>query len=211
MRPIKMVFISTNVLTRGGVAQIVAHANPPIEIVGAFADFQAVYRYASQNIVDVVLIDEALPLHTNLLHEVKILYRECVGVTIIVILQRPIASLVQRLLEHGVRGILHKNDNLEHYLMQAIIWGKQRGIHLSPGVSHFVDTQRNLPVALNQRDLDVLKLLAEGLAPKEIAVALGIGGNTVYRILRRLRDTLNAQNNAHLVTITYETKLIHSQ
>lgn len=211
MRPIKMVFISTNVLTRGGVAQIVAQANPPIEIVGAFADFQSIYRCARQNIVDVILIDEALPLHTNLLHEVKILYRECVEVTIIVILQRPIASLVQRLLEHGVRGILHKNDNLEHYLMQAIIWGKQRGIHLSPGVSHFVDMQRNLPVALNQRDLDVLKLLAEGLAPKEIAVELGIGGNTVYRILRRLRDTLNAQNNAHLVTITYETKLFHSQ
>ena len=211
MRPIKVAFISTNALTPGGVRQIVSHSDQPIEIVGIFADFQSVTAYASQNIVDVILIDEALPPHTNLLREVKTLNQACAGIAIVVILQRATASLAQRLLANGVRGILYKNDDLTQHLVQAIILGKQQGVHVSPSMSHFVNMEKELPVSLSERDHDVLKLLAEGLDPKGIALALGLGGNTVYRTLRNLRDMLNAQNNAHLVIIYYELTLVYSQ
>lgn len=211
MRPIKVAFISTNALTPGGVRQIVAHSDQPIEIVSTFANFQSVTAYASQNIVDVILIDEALPPHTNLLREVKTLNRDCAGAAIVVIFQRASSSLAQRLLANGVRGLLHKNDDLGQHLVQAIILGKQQGVHVSPSMSPFVNTQTELPVSLSERDHDVLKLLAEGLDPKGIALALGLGGNTVYRTLRNLRDMLNAQNNAHLVVICYEAKLLNSQ
>ena len=59
-------------------------------------------------------------------------------------------------------------------------------------------------------DHDLLKRL-QGLDPKGIALALGLGGNTVYRTLRNLRDMLNAQNNAHLVIIYYELTLVYWQ
>lgn len=211
MRPIKVAFISTNALTPAGVRQMVAHSDPPIEIVCTLADFQSVSAYTSQHIVDVILIDEALPPHTNLLREVKTLNRDCAGVAIVVILPRATGSLAQRLLANGVRGLLHRNDDLAQHLVQAIILGKQQGVHVSPSMSPFVDTRRELPVSLNQRDLDVLKLLAEGLDPKGIALVLGLGGNTVYRTIRNLRDVLNAQNNAHLVYICYEAKLINAK
>ncbi len=211
MRPIKVAFISTNALTPGGVRQIVAHSDQRIEIVGTFADFQSVIAYASQNIIDVILIDEALPPHSNLLREVKTLNRDCAGTAIVVILQRATVSLAQRLLENGVQGVLHKNDDLEQHLVHAIILGKQQGIHLSPSVSPYGNTQKKLPASLSQRDLDVLKLLSEGLDPKGIALALGLGSNTVYRTIRNLREMLNAQNNAHLVIIYYELTLVYSQ
>jgi DNA-binding NarL/FixJ family response regulator len=210
MRSIRLVFVSTNALTRNGITQMVVHSDPPIDVVGVFADFQAAHQYLDDHPVDVLLIDEALPRHTDLLQEVKSLCLQHIGVAVVVILPRPTLSLVQQLLKHRVRGILYKQDDLEYCLVQAIIWGKQRGIHLSPGVSHLIDSQRTLPVALTQRDYDVLKLLADGLEPKEIALQIGVGSNTVYRILWTLRDLFSAQNNAHLITITLQSKLLDS-
>lgn len=210
MRPIRLVFISANVLTRSGIAQMLRRAEHPIEVVGTFSDFPTAHRYLDDNPVDVALIDEALPPNTNLACKVRGICGEHIGVAVIVILQRPTASLVQQLLAHGVRGILHKNDDLERYLVQAIVLGKQRGIHLSPGVSRFIDTPRKLPVSLNQRDFDVLRLLSEGLEPKEIALHIGVGNNTVYRILRSVRDVFHAQNNAHLITLTHQAKLFEA-
>jgi two-component system, NarL family, response regulator DevR len=207
MRAIRLVFISASALTRNGIAHLVLRSEQPIELVGAFSDFQAARQYLDVNPIDVILVDEALPPHTDLLRTVKSLRIEQIGAAVIVILQRPTASLVQQLLAYGVRGILHKHDDLESYLVHAIMWGKQRGIQISPGVSHLIDSQRKIPAALSQRDVDVLRLLADGLEPKEIAREIGVGSNTVYRILRSIREVLHAQNNAHLITITHQMKL----
>lgn len=206
MRPIRLVFVSANALTRRGMSQMVLHAVPPIEVTGTFSDFLSARQYLDGNPVDVILIDETLPPKTDLTRKVRAICVEYVGAAVIVILPRPTASLVQRLLAYGVRGILHKDDDLERDLVQAIIWGKQRGIHLSPGVSHFIETQRHFPMSLNQREFDVLKLLVDGMEPKEIAPYFGVGLNTIYRILRSIRDTFHAQNNAHLITIAHQMK-----
>ena len=212
MRPIKVIVISTNALIRSGVQQLVTQAEAPtIEVVSTFADFEEAELYLRDRPVDVLLIDNSLPVNTHLAQEVKALITAHIGLAMIVILQRPTASLVQRLLDHGVRGILYRDDDLEQVLVQAIVWARQRGIQLSPGVSRLIDAQRPLPATLNQRDLDVLTLLAEGLEAKAIAVHLGVGSNTIYRILRALREKFNAQSNAHLIDIAHQMKLFEHQ
>lgn len=212
MSPIKLIVVSMNALTRSGIHQLVTKSDAPtIEVVGTFADFKEAEQYLREYPVDVALIDDFLPANTNIVHEVKTLFKASVGPAVIVILQRPTASLAQRLLDQGVRGILHKNDDLEQFLVPAIVWVKRRGIQLSPGISGLIDAQRTLPSALNQRDLDVLRLLAAGLEPKEIAVHLGVGSNTVYRVLRALRETFNAHSNAQLIDAAYQSKLFDFQ
>lgn len=210
MRPIRMVVISSNALTRSGITQIVAQSRPPIEIAGTFPDFMAAHRYLDCNPVDVILVDEAIPRHANLVQEVRTLCSQHIGVAVVVILQRPTASLVDQVLGHGARGILDKNEDLGNCLVQAIVWGKQRGIYLSPGVSHLVDIQRNSSARMKQRDIDVLKLLADGVEAREIASQIGVGYHTIYRILRSLRGKFNAQNNAHLIAITHHSKLFET-
>ena len=64
---------------------------------------------------------------------------------------------------------------------------------------------------MGQREFDVLQLLADGFEPKEIAEQMGVGSNTIYRTLRALRDTFNAQSNAHLVDIAHQTNLFDLQ
>ncbi len=211
MYPIRLIFISTNALTRSGIAQLVIQADQTIEVVGVFSDFPAARKFLDDYPVDVFLIDEALPRHTNLVQEVKSLCLEHLTVATIAILHRPTVSIVQQLLLRGVRGILEKDDNLERYLVQAIFLGKLRGLYLSPAISHLIDRQFKVPVKLEQRHIDVLRLLADGLQPKEIALHVGIGCKSVYRILQSLRDTFNAQSNAHLITVAHESNLFEAQ
>jgi DNA-binding NarL/FixJ family response regulator len=203
-----MVFVSTNALTRSGISQLLAQTDPPIEVAGTFSNFEAARQYLDANPADVILIDDSLPRHTNLLHEMKALQTGHAGVAVIVILQRPTADLAIRLLSSGVRGILQKNDDLERYIPQAIMLGKQRGIYLSPAVSYLVDSQRHVPAGFTQRHFDVLRLLAEGNETEQIASQLGVNQYTVYRSIRSLRLLLNAQSNAHLIAIAHQKGLL---
>lgn len=207
MRSIRLVLISANALTRSGITQIVAKASPPIEVIGAFPDLLNAQAFLRENPIDVILIVETWPRHPNLVSEVSALRAEHLGTPVIIILQRPTATLVQRLLDKGIRGILHVNDDLEWHLVQAILVVKQRGIHFSPSLSQYLETQHRLSTTPSNRDLEVLKLLAEGLDPKEIAHHLGVCDNTIYRVLRLLRDKYNAQNNTQLIAITQQNKL----
>ncbi|MBK9124433.1 MAG: response regulator transcription factor [Chloroflexi bacterium] len=212
MRPIRLAFVSTNALTRSGIHQIMARSEPSIDVVCTVSDFPAAHLYLDDHPVDVILIDESLPRHTNLLLEVQSLCFEHFGVAVILILQRPTVSQVLKLLQvHGVRGILQRNDDLESYLAQAIILGKQRGTYLSPGISEFIDSQRRLPSGVSQRDIDVLRLLADGLDAKEIASHIGVRSHTVYRILQSLRALFNVQSNTHLIATAHQSGLLDAQ
>jgi two-component system capsular synthesis response regulator RcsB len=210
MRAIRMVFVSTNALTRSGIGQLLAQTDPPIEVAGAFSNFESARQYLDVQPADVILIDDSLPRHTNLLQEMKALQAGKAGIAVIIILQRPTADLAIRLLNLGVRGILQKNDDLERYIPQAIMLGKQRGIYLSPSVSYLVDMQRQIPAGFTQRHIDVLRLLAEGSEIEQIASQLGVKQYTVYRSIRALRLLLNAQSNAHMIALAHQKGLLHA-
>ena len=68
MRSIKMIVVSTNALTRSGIQHLVTRSEQPtIEVIGRFKDFKETYRFLHEHVVDVLLIDDALPANTNLL------------------------------------------------------------------------------------------------------------------------------------------------
>ena len=54
-------------------------------------------------------------------------------------------------------------------------------------------------VALSERELEVLKCIANGLSSKQCAQELGIAPRTVERHVENLRNKLNARNKPHLV------------
>ena len=55
------------------------------------------------------------------------------------------------------------------------------------------------PDHLTDRELDVLRLVVQGLRNKEIAAELGISENTAKFHLRNILDKLHAQNRAEVV------------
>ena len=63
-------------------------------------------------------------------------------------------------------------------------------------------------VHLTGREREVLELLAQGRQLEEIALALGIGSETVRTHLRKASDRLGATNRTHAVAIAIRHNLI---
>jgi len=63
-------------------------------------------------------------------------------------------------------------------------------------------------VALSPREREVLHHVAEGLADKQIGVALGISESTVKGYLRQAYDKLGASDRAQAVAIAIRGRLI---
>jgi two-component system response regulator DesR len=129
------------------------------------------------------------------------------GLAILLIGSRPTGSLIKRLLDHGARGFLHKNDDHDNSLIDAITVVRKGGMYLSPGASRLLKAQRPKPGKISERDLDVLQLTADGFEVKEISAHLGLSDKTIYRIQATLREIYNAQNNANLIDIAHQLKL----
>lgn len=62
--------------------------------------------------------------------------------------------------------------------------------------------------ALTGRELDVLRLSAEGIPGPEIAIALGIANNTVKYYAEEAREKLNAHNTTNAVVIAMRLGLL---
>jgi DNA-binding NarL/FixJ family response regulator len=208
MRPILVVVISTNALTRGGIQLVVAQSDIAIQVTGLVDNFRDLHELLERQHAHVVIIDDFLPRGTHLAQEVKKLSDRHSSLAILMIAYRPTASLVRLLLERGVRGMMHRDDNLERGLINAIQTTAEGGLFVSASISRLINDRRPLPVRVEQRDLDVLQLLAEGFQAKEISAHLGLTTKSVYRILQTLRHKLEAQSNAQMVDIARQKKLL---
>ena len=61
---------------------------------------------------------------------------------------------------------------------------------------------------LSQREIEVLKLVAEGNSNKEISSQLNISPNTTKQHLQSLRDKLDARNRTQAVVLALKQGLI---
>jgi DNA-binding NarL/FixJ family response regulator len=203
MPSIRIVIMCAGALTRVGLQQILARAAPRMEVVGVCSTFAEAEACLRQQHARVLIADDSQP-SVNLAKELRRLMHAQPGLVCIVILQRPVASALVRLLRIGVRALLHREDDLEDSLSQAVLMAAAGSTSISPRFTPYLERAASLPASLSQRDLDVLQLLTEGMEPKEIAVALGVKYNVVNRALKRMQRTYDAQNLPQLVVLALE-------
>ena len=67
---------------------------------------------------------------------------------------------------------------------------------------------RRTPTALSQRELQVLRLVADGLPTKQIAVALSISERTVKFHVNSIFHKLGAENRAQAVAVAAQRGLL---
>lgn len=61
---------------------------------------------------------------------------------------------------------------------------------------------------LSRRELEVLRLTADGLSDAEIGEELDLSIDTVKTHLKRLRAKLGAKNRAHAVALGFDRRLL---
>lgn len=125
---------------------------------------------------------------------------------------------VTGMLAAGARGYLVKSGAFEE-LSLAIRTVAEGGVYLSPSVAELVvdnlvsrldaPSVSDDPIAdLTPRQVEILRLIAEGQTTKQVAMRLELGVKTVEAERRKIMDRLGAENSAQLVRIALRAGVV---
>ena len=197
---IRVVIADDHPLVRCGIRETLRAADD-IAIVGEASRGDEAQRLCRELQPDVLLLDLQMPGATMV--ETMTFVRERCPMTRVVILTAYDDEVyVRRMLAEGVVGYILK-DEVADAITTAIQTVMQGGMWLSRRVSDILTIQRPLraqepSLHFTERERSVIRLLAQGLAEKEIAHTEGRSLRTIQRIVTILETKLEAPNLAVL-------------
>jgi len=195
------------ILTADGI-DVVAEATNGAEAVDA----------VRRTLPDVVLMDIRMPEVDGLEATRRILTGATSEPRVIILTTFDLDRYVYAALSAGASGFLLKDVTPEH-LVAAVRMVRSGDALLAPAItrrlverfaSRSADTaaiHRNLS-ALTPRELEVLRLLAQGLSNAELAAHLHLSDATVKTHVARILAKLGLRDRVQAVVVAYETGLV---
>jgi DNA-binding NarL/FixJ family response regulator len=209
---IRVLIVAASAARRTDLERIVGE-NPSFSATGTIAGLSGLGSRISTLHSDVVLVD--LPVPDPEFASISLSLQRA-GTSIIALVDDPDAGWTARALRAGVLGILGRNsDPLE---IHAAIQAANRGLLLlepdlarglvGQGTARPSETDFEGTEQLTAREVEVLRMLAEGLGNKEIAARLGISDHTVKFHISSILAKLGASSRTEAVTLGVRKGLI---
>jgi DNA-binding NarL/FixJ family response regulator len=186
-----------------------------IEIVGEAEDGRQAVAQSRQLHPDIVLMDIAMPDLSGFEATHRIL-RASPKTKVLILTMYEEEEVITRCLDAGASGYVLKDAPRAH-LIHAIDVVNQGGQYLSSRalkkvVKQYVKGAKSMAATtyerLSDREREVLKLLADGLTLKEIAVRLVLSVKTVDAHKTNLMRKLDLHDRSELIKYAIQRKLI---
>jgi DNA-binding NarL/FixJ family response regulator len=199
---VRVVLADDHRMVRGGLRVLLAASG--IDVVGEAGDGLEALAVTKQRAPSVVVMDIAMP-RLNGVDATRRLLAEVPGTKVVALSMNADRRYVIAMLEAGATGYVLKDAATEELL--AALEAVQRGeTYLSPAIAGGVVEQaiagpsgrRRADKGLSGREREVLQLIAEGKATKEIASLLDIAVATVETHRRQIADKLGLRTIAEL-------------
>jgi DNA-binding NarL/FixJ family response regulator len=205
---IALVVVDDQRIVREGFAALLA-TQPDFDVVGVAGDGEQAIQVCAEQRPDVVLMDVRMPVMDGI--EAT---RRLTGPKVLVLTTFDLDEYVYDALAAGASGFLLKDTPAER-LFDAIRVIARGEALLAPSVTRrLIDAfarQRPRPArldALTPREVDVLRLIAEGLSNAEIAARLFITDETVKTHVSRVLFKLDLRDRTQAVIVAYESGLV---
>jgi DNA-binding NarL/FixJ family response regulator len=206
MEKIRILIADDHTLVREGTRQRLEREED-FEVVGEAGDGEEAVRLANQLKPDVAIIDVAMP-NLNGIEATKQIKESRPATAILVLSAYDNDQYIYAALEAGASGYLLKNARGQQ-LVDAIRDVKAGEVVLDPHVARKVvqwfsslsrgERVEGLPDYVSDRELDVLKLAANGMSNKEIAAELSLSVRTVQSHLGNIFDKLGVSSRTEAV------------
>ncbi len=200
VEPTRVLIADDHPVVRAGLVAIL-RADPNIKVVGEAKDGLEAISKSLELKPDVILMDIFMPGCTGL--EVMAAIKDNLpGTKVLILTVSDQEDTVFQALRLGAQGYLLKSASINDVVdgVKRTAAGESM---LSPGiVSRLLAEFRNNSnePRLSAREIEVLKLLSEGLTNTEIGRRLFIGESTVRTYYRRLLDKLHLKNRVEAAT-----------
>jgi DNA-binding NarL/FixJ family response regulator len=216
---VRVLLADDDALLRAGVAVVLGSA-PDIEVVGEAADGLRAVELCRALAPDVVLMDVRMPGVDGIEATTRIAGAG-LAARVLVLTTFPNDDYVWRALRAGASGFLLKRASPER-LIDAVRTVAGGDTLLDPSVTralveHFVvrgdapgagSPERSRLERLTSREIQVLRLIAEGLSNEQIADLLVIAESTAKTHVKRILQKIDARDRAQAVVLAYRAGLM---
>ena len=215
--PIRVIIVDDQELFRRGLTMLM-DVEPGLDVVGEAGDGQTGIELASRVAPDVVLLDVRMPKISGI--EACVAIKEAVPASKILMLTvSDEESDLYEAVRAGANGYLLKDVPGEEIAagIRAVAGGQSL---ISPSMaskllSEFAtmikksEERPQMPLPrLTERELEVLKLVARGMANRDIAKELFISENTVKNHVRNILEKLQLHSRMEAVMYAVREKLL---
>ncbi len=218
LKHISVLLVEDHVVMRQGLRSLL-NAEGHFAIVGEARTGSEAVKMTQALRPDVILMDISMPV-LNGLEATRQILAANPAAKVVVLSAHSEDAYVERMCEAGVVGFLEKQTSAEILAkaIREVAGGKSffspaiaKRLHANPGRAL---NRNGLPKAngrhLTKRESEVLQLVAEGSANKQIAAELGISIKTVEKHRQCVMDKLNIHDTAGLTRHAIAAGIIES-
>lgn len=215
MNTIRVLIADDQAIARQGL-QVILNSEDDIEVVGQARDGQEALELTEKLNPDLIVMDLKMP-RLNGVQATKAIKEKFPSVAILVLTTYDLDDWVANAIRNGANGYLLK-DTPPQELVTAIRGTVQGKNYLDPSVAGkmFQQMQQSpatkgrleLSEPLTERELDVLKLLANGFSNGEIAESLKLSEGTVRNYLSTLFSKLGVSDRTKAAVLALQHGLI---
>jgi len=214
MSKIKIMLAEDHVLVREGTKEMLDREED-IDVVAEAGDGEEAVRLATEQDLDIVIMDIALP-KLNGIEATKQIKEISPGTAILVLTAYDDDEYVFALLEAGAAGYLLKDVSTDE-LVEAIRAVQAGESMLHPAIarkvvnrfSQHVEEEEETPLEeLTEREIEVLQLAGKGITNREIADSLSISHRTVQAHLSHIFSKLGVGSRTEAVVYALRKGLI---
>jgi DNA-binding NarL/FixJ family response regulator len=217
--PTRILIADDQALVRGGLRMIL-DAQPDLEVVGEAADGHEALRRAGELSPDLVLMDVRMPELDGLEATRRLLARREPSPKVLMLTTFDLDDYVYEAIRAGASGFLLKTAPPQQ-LVEGIRTVMAGDALLAPEITRrllerFISRPpqpTGTPPALadlSQRELEVLRLMADGRSNAEIAGALFLSEATIKTHVNHILTKLRLRDRVQAVALAYRTGLMDS-
>jgi DNA-binding NarL/FixJ family response regulator len=206
--PIRLAIVDGHTLTRYGLREL-ADKQPDIEIVAECGSAAEAPRVVSMTDPDVVTVDVGLPDGDGLQLAREFRDRHA-DLGIVILTSQDKDDVLFRALETGMSAFVAKTAPVEEVLAAIRHAAVAASSFTASGLAVALARRRSGRdrLALSPREMEVLRLLCDGLSIPAIALTMFISQSTTKTYVARLYEKLGAANRAQAVMMAVQQGLI---
>ena len=216
---IRVLLADDHTIVRQGLRRLL-ESQPDMLVVGEADNGRDVLKSAARLRPDVVVMDMAMP-GLNGIEATRQLTREVPSIRVLALSAYSDEEYVLAACQAGAAGYLVKHSAATE-LISAIREAMKGNAYFSPGIAKYFtrhaatglrSTQSGLArgISLTPREREVLQLIAEGRANKQIAAAMAISVKTVEKHRQSVMDKLDIHDIAGLTRYALGRKIIENE
>jgi DNA-binding NarL/FixJ family response regulator len=211
-KAVRVLIADDQTLFRAGLSRLL-NEDPRVEVVGQATDGADAAKLAAKQKPDVVLMDLKMP-KTDGIEATRLILEADPGVKVLILTTFETDSQVIQALKAGASGYVLKDSSAEAIVSSIVAVMSGEKVMASAVANRVLEmlsgttTPKEFYDGLTNREIEILKLLANGMANKQIAYRLKISEKTVRNHVSNTYEKLGIYDRSQAVLYAVRKGLV---